>query len=112
MNNLNRTEEKKLKKMQRKERKKYFILIIFCIFLFISMIYITDISTSKMMQKSDGKYAIYAKYENDGIIRIDIAGQTIRLYAEPIINLLKNMYKHYISFIRIIKDLYSNASSP
>lgn len=85
--------------MQRREREKHFVLIIFCILLFISMIHITDISTSKMMQKSDDKYAIYAKYENGGIIRIDIAGKTIRLYVEPMINLLRDLYKHYISFI-------------
>lgn len=99
MNNLNRTEEKKLKKMQRREREKHFMLIIFCILLFISMIYITDISTSKMMQKSDDKYAIYAKYENSGTVRIDIAGRTIRIYIEPLIDLLRNLYKHYISFV-------------
>lgn len=108
MNNLNRTEEKKLKKMQRRERGKHFIIIMFCIVLFISMIYITDASTSKMMQKSDDKYAIYVKYEKNGTIRIDIAGETIRFYLKPLFDLLKSFYKQYISFVHVCIAFYSH----
>lgn len=108
MNNLNRTEEKKLKRAQRRERKKYFSIIMLCIIFFVSMIYATDISTSKMMQKSDNKYAIYAKYEKNGIVRIDIAGETIRLSVEPLADLLRNLYEHCISLIHANTAFYSN----
>ncbi len=56
------------------------------------MIYITDVSTSKMVQKSDDKHAIYIKCEKDDILRIDLVGETIRLYTQPLKNLLKSLF--------------------
>lgn len=88
---MNRTEEKKMQKKRRREKKKHFIIILLCLIFFIFMIYITDVSTSKMMQKSDDKYAVYAKYENNGIIRVDMAGETIQLYLDPLVNVLKTV---------------------
>lgn len=96
---MNRTEEKKLKKIYRRQKRKQFIIILSCVIFFICMIYITDISTSKMLQKNDNKYAVYAKLEKDGIVRFDIAGKTIELYIKPFIDLLKNMYYTLINYI-------------
>ena len=89
---MNRIEEKRLKKEHFKEKRKRAAIVLICLIFFICMIYITDTATSKMLQKSDNKYAIYVKVEKDGIIRLDLAGKTVELYISPFIQTLKNIY--------------------
>lgn len=92
MKNLNRIEEKRLKKDNFKEKRKRVAIVLICLIFFICMIYVTDTATSKMLQKSDNKYAIYVKVEKDGIMRLDLAGKTVELYISPIIETLRNIY--------------------
>lgn len=89
---LNRIEEKKLKKEIIKEKSKRTAIILICLVFFIGMIYITDTATSRMLQKSDDKHAFYINMKEDGIIRMDIAGKTLELYINPVIDVLKGLY--------------------
>ena len=70
------------------------------------MIYVTDVSTAKMMQKSDDKYAVYAKYQNDGTIRVDMVGETIELYVDPLVNALKMAIKWLNEIFNSVKSKY------
>ena len=52
------------------------------------MVYITDIKTSEMMVKKDGRYAVFFNIENKTDFRIDIAGETFKFNIEYLINLI------------------------
>ncbi|MCK9216352.1 MAG: hypothetical protein M0P77_00295 [Firmicutes bacterium] len=95
---MGRIEEKKQKKAKRKIKRKQFLTIFLCIVFFLCMVNIVDNATSKMMQKSDDTHAVYAKYEDNGILRLDIAGNTFRLYVKPIIDILHTSYNNLISY--------------
>lgn len=96
---LNRIEEKRLKREIYKEKSKRIAIILICFIFFMSMIYITDTTTSRMLQKSDNKYAFYIRMEKDGVVRLDIAGKTFELYINPIVETFKSLY------IRISKSI-------
>lgn len=89
MKDLTRSEKRILRKKRRKEKVLKFFAIIFCIVFFITILYIADISSARMTLKNDEKYAIYAKYQGEGILRVDIAGKSIRLVIKPIIDFFK-----------------------
>lgn len=95
---MNKTEDKRIRKNRRKERQKNTAVVLLCIIFFISMIYITDIATSKMLQKNDDKYAIYAKLDKGEIFRLDIAGRTFNIYIKPFIDFLKSTYYKALQF--------------
>ncbi|MDD2480526.1 MAG: hypothetical protein PHC44_01245 [Lutispora sp.] len=82
---MNRTEEKLLKKKIKKKKARDITILFMCFIFFLVMIYITDIKTSEMMVKNDGKYAVFLNIENETDIRIDIAGETFKFNIEYII---------------------------
>ena len=95
---MGRIEEKKQKKAKRRLKRKQFLTIFLCFMLFLCMVNIVDDATSKMMQKSDDTHAVYTKYEDNGMLRFDIAGNTFRLYVKPIIDILHTSYHNLISY--------------
>lgn len=106
---MNRTEEKRFKKEVFREKSKHIAIILICIVLFMSMIYITDTATSRMLQKSDDKYAFYVGMKKEGVIRLDIAGETIEIYIRPIIKTIKGLYikiRKGISVLHIVQTLF------
>ena len=85
MKDLSRTEEKIIRRNKRRKKIRHFSILLLCLFFFLAILYIADVSTSKMLKKDDDKHAIYAKYQEDGFIRVDMAGKTVRLYIVPIL---------------------------
>jgi len=90
---MNRTEEKLLKKQQRKNRIKHAWVLLMCFVLFITMIYITDMRTSDLVSKKDGKHALFLNIENQTDVRIDIAGETYKINIEHIAKTISNAVK-------------------
>jgi len=90
---MNRTEEKLLKKQQRKNRIKHAWVLLMCFVLFIAMIYITDMRTSDLVSKKDGKHALFLNIENQTDVRIDIAGETYKFNIEHIAKTISNAVK-------------------
>ncbi len=91
---LKRSEIKKTKKAGLKQKRRKFFLVLLCFLFFICAIYVTDMATSKMLQKNDNKHAVYMKID-EGVIRLDIAGKTIELYIKPVLDLAKNIYHQW-----------------
>ena len=90
---MNRTEEKLLKKQQRRNRIRNAWALIMCFVLFITMIYITDMRTSDLVSKKDGKHALFLDIENQTDVRIDIAGETYKFNIEHITKVISNVVK-------------------
>lgn len=64
-----------------------------CFVLFITMIYITDMRTSDLVSKKDGKHALFLDIENQTDVRIDIAGETYKFNIEHITKVISNVVK-------------------
>lgn len=90
---MNRTEEKLLKRKQRKKNFRNLCMLIVCFMLFITMIYVTDIKTSNLVSKKDGKHAVFINLENDTNLRIDIAGETFRFNIEKISEAVSSAFR-------------------
>jgi len=90
---LNRTEEKLLKKQQKRNRIRNAWVLLMCFVLFITMIYVTDMRTSDLVSKKDGKHALFLNIENQKDVRIDIAGETYKFDIEYITKTISNIVK-------------------
>jgi len=73
---VSRTEERLIKRKLRRKRMRNAITLFMCFAFFVIMIYVTDIKTSAIMVKKDGKHAVFFQLENKTDVRIDIAGET------------------------------------
>lgn len=105
---MNRTEEKLLKKQMKKKRARCIAILFMCFVFFMTMIYITDIKTSEMMIKKDGRHAVFLDIENKTDMRIDIAGETFKFniqYVVYAINYIMNWSKE--AFKKIMNSLGS-----
>ena len=80
-----RTDQKKQRREEIKSRFKKTMALLFCIALLISAVYITDMSTRRMIMCNDDKYAAAVALQEDNKLRIDIAGEKFILDIEPVV---------------------------
>lgn len=105
---MNRTEEKLIKKQVRKKRARCMAILLMCFVFFMSMIYVTDIKTSEMMVKKDGRHAVFLDIENKTQMRIDIAGETFKFNIEYLVYAINTMVKWFAeTFNRIMNIMGS-----
>lgn len=91
-----RTKQKKKQHDAFRNKLKKVFALFFCIALLIFSISITDTSTRRMIMCDDEKYAMAVSFQNDGMIRFDIAGEKILVNIEPV----KRAVFHVVSYLK------------
>lgn len=105
---MNRTEERLIKKKLRRKKMRDAMTLFMCFAFFVIMIYVTDVKTSAIMVKKDGKHAVFFLLENKADVRIDIAGETYMFNIEYIIKAVDDaLHWSKDAYNKIVNDLGS-----
>lgn len=65
--------------------------IVFCIALLVFAINAADVATRRMIMCNDDKYALAISLQQDGMLRLDIAGEKLLLDVEPLVNAVREL---------------------
>lgn len=73
-----RSEMKKVKKQLWRQKLKQAFAVAACLAFMASLIYMTDLSTRRMMMCKDDQYALGLKIVENHLLRVDVAGESFR----------------------------------
>ncbi|MEA4848886.1 MAG: hypothetical protein VB106_16765 [Clostridiaceae bacterium] len=105
---MNKRIDKKKQRIEVLRNKlKKALAIFFCIALLIFSVNIADMSTRRMIMCNDDKYAMAVYFQEDSLLRVDIAGEKLMINIEPAVRIsnyiVNNSRRHYDSIVKNIK---------
>lgn len=97
-----RTDKKKQRIESLRNRLKMALTIFFCMILLIFSVSIADMSIRRMIMCNDDKYALAVSFQEDSLLRLDIAGEKLMINIEPAVrisNYIFGNFKRYCNSI-------------